>query len=92
MAHLTVTHRFDYRWPSGCVTAFKPLTDADGNPIVFTVKKEILEYAIAHKVGKDADDKPATPKSKVPSERAIGIAEHNEVTGVGPTDPAVIDG
>lgn len=90
MAHMILKRPFDYRHASGCVTAFRETHDVNGEPIVYTVKREILDHAVAIKCGVDADEKRATPKSDVVSAQDRMAAKKNEITGIGPTDPKEI--
>jgi len=51
MARLIVTKDHDYRFPSGSLVALKASDKA------VTVKREILEYAVKHGLGREADGK-----------------------------------
>ena len=51
MAHIRVgPNAFDYRWPSGSLTAFPAHYEG-------VVKREVVEYAVKHKLGEDMDAK-----------------------------------
>ena len=51
MAHLVCKVSFDYRWPSGSITAFK------AGPDRLTTRRECVEYAVAKGYGIDPDAK-----------------------------------
>lgn len=73
MAHLRVDKSFDYRWPSGSVTAFKAGPDA------LTTRRECVAFAVEKGYGVDMDEKAKPTGGTVkPGNYAIGKGDGPE--------------